>query len=206
MNRCKVNCESSGLTNSHTKIINLSNEQVLNEMTQHFVFESVPGYSPIHDDREQIKEPVAAGKSQRNERTVWTMQNKFYFTFGTWKQYPYTRGQYLVVIASDEHDAAMKFKKKYPHPYDEMVLNCAAYYSEKEWNESVSKYYTGEPVEVIGMNIKLRIKVNYDGTKYFTNVNGGYFKEHKSLEDAKNWLDYNGYKNFDTETIVSFSY
>ena len=35
------------------------------------------------------------------------MQNKFYFTFGTWKQYPYTRGQYLVVIASDEHDAAM---------------------------------------------------------------------------------------------------
>lgn len=66
--------------------------------------------------------------------------------------------------------------------------------------------YTGEPVEVIGMNIKLRIKVNYDGTKYFTNVNGGYFKEHKSLEDAKNWLDYNGYKNFDTETIVSFSY
>lgn len=175
-------------------------------MTQHFVFESVPGYSPIHDDQEQIKEPVAAGKSQRNERTVWTMQNKFYFTFGTWKQYPYTRGQYLVVIASDEHDAAMKFKKKYSHPYDEMVLNCAAYYSEKEWNESVSKYYTGEPVEVIGMNIKLRIKVNYDGTKYFTNVNGGYFKEHKSLEDAKNWLDYNGYKNFDTETIVSFSY
>lgn len=43
-------------------------------MTQHFVFESVPGYSPIHDDREQIKEPVAAGKSQRNERKVWTMK------------------------------------------------------------------------------------------------------------------------------------
>lgn len=40
-------------------------------MTQHFVFESVPGYSPIHDDRERIKEPVAAGKSQRNERKVW---------------------------------------------------------------------------------------------------------------------------------------
>lgn len=56
------------------------------------------------------------------------------------------------------------------------------------------------------MNAKLRIKVNYDGTKYFTNVNGGYFKEHKSLEDAENWLDCNGYKNFDTETIVSFSY
>lgn len=38
---------NTGLTNSHTKIINLSNEQVLNEMTQHFVFESVPGYSPM---------------------------------------------------------------------------------------------------------------------------------------------------------------
>ena len=43
-------------------------------MTQHFVFESVPGYSPIHDDRERIKENVAAGKSQRNERKVWTMK------------------------------------------------------------------------------------------------------------------------------------
>ena len=39
-------------------------------MTQHFVFESVPGYSPIHDDREQIKEPVAAGKSQRRDSAV----------------------------------------------------------------------------------------------------------------------------------------
>lgn len=30
-------CENSGLTNNHTKIIDLSNEQVLNEMTQHLV-------------------------------------------------------------------------------------------------------------------------------------------------------------------------
>lgn len=33
-----------------------------------------PVTHPIHDDRERIKEPVAAGKSQRNERTVWTMK------------------------------------------------------------------------------------------------------------------------------------
>lgn len=77
-------------------------------MTQHFVFESVPGYSPIHDDREQIKEPVAAGKSQRNERTVWTMQNKFYFTFGTWKQYPYTRGQYLPAGETTVYDIRLQ--------------------------------------------------------------------------------------------------
>lgn len=75
------------------------------------------------------------------------MQNKFYFTFGTWKQYPYTRGQYLVVIASDKHDAAMKFKKKYPHPYDEMVLNCAAYYSEKEWKSAKDTAETLEDVD-----------------------------------------------------------
>ena len=53
---------------------------------------------------------------------------------------------------------------------------------------------------------KLRIKVSYEGTKFFTNINGGTFKEHKSLEDAKDWLDYNGCRNFKTETIVSFSY
>lgn len=33
-----------------------------------------PVTHPIHDNRERIKEPVAAGKSQRNERTVWTMK------------------------------------------------------------------------------------------------------------------------------------
>lgn len=53
---------------------------------------------------------------------------------------------------------------------------------------------------------KLTIKVNYSGTKFFTNVDGGYFTEHKSLEAAREWLDYNGYKNFKVITNVQFSY
>lgn len=54
---------------------------------------------------------------------------------------------------------------------------------------------------------KLRIKVNYEGTKFFTIIDDGCYTEHKSLEDAKDWLDYNGFRgNFKIETIVNFSY
>lgn len=74
----------------------------------------------------------------------------FYFTFGTAEQYPYTIGQYLVVKAQDIRKAARKFRKKYPNPYDETVLNCADYYGQKEWDEYVKGYYKDEePQEII---------------------------------------------------------
>ena len=79
----------------------------------------------------------------------WHLQN-FYFTFGTAKQYPYTIGQYLIVKAQDIREAARKYKRKYPNPYDDEVLNCADYYGQKEWDEYVKGYYEGtEPVEII---------------------------------------------------------
>lgn len=77
-------------------------------------------------------------------------QQKFYFTFGTAKQYPYTIGQYLIVKAQDIREAAEKFKKKYPNPYDDTVLNCADYYGQKEWDEFIKKYYENQgPQEII---------------------------------------------------------
>lgn len=77
-------------------------------------------------------------------------QQKFYFTFGTAKQYPYTIGQYLIVKAQDIREAAEKFKKKYPNTYDDTVLNCADYYGQKEWDEFIKKYYENQgPQEII---------------------------------------------------------
>lgn len=79
----------------------------------------------------------------------WHLQS-FYFTFGTAKKYPYTIGQYLIVKAQDIREAARKYKKKYPNPHDNEVLNCADYYGQKEWDEYVKKYYEGtKPVEII---------------------------------------------------------
>lgn len=79
----------------------------------------------------------------------WHLPN-FYFTFGTAEQYPYTIGQYLIVKARDIREAARKFKKKYPNPYDETVLNCADYYGQEEWDGYVKEYYEGtEPAEII---------------------------------------------------------
>ena len=47
-------------------------------------------------------------------------------------------------------EAAEKYKKKYPNYYNEDVLNCADYYSQKAWDERVKEYYKEvDPVEVI---------------------------------------------------------
>jgi len=79
----------------------------------------------------------------------WHLPN-FYFTFGTAEQYPYTIGQYLIVKARDIREAAQKYKRKYPNPHDDTVLNCADYYGQEEWDGYVKEYYEGtEPAEII---------------------------------------------------------
>lgn len=79
----------------------------------------------------------------------WHLPN-FYFTFGTAEQYPYTIGQYLIVKARDIREAAQKYKRKYPNPHDDTVLNCVDYFEQEEWDGYVKKYYEGtEPAEII---------------------------------------------------------
>ena len=79
----------------------------------------------------------------------WELKS-FYFTFGSAKQFPYGRGQYVVVKAQDIREAARKYKRKYPNPYDDEVINCADYYSQQAWDERIKQYYGDtEPAEVI---------------------------------------------------------
>ena len=58
------------------------------------------------------------------------MQN-FYFTFGSDPRFPYYRG-YLIVKAETQQEAIQKFRAKYPDR-SKHCINCAFYYSEKEW-------------------------------------------------------------------------
>ena len=61
------------------------------------------------------------------------MQNKFYFTFGTWKQYPYTRGvNFLTEISNYTWDKD-KFGNKLNRPIDDFnhLMDAMRYALEK---------------------------------------------------------------------------
>ena len=77
-------------------------------------------------------------------------KQSFYFTFGSWDKFPYGRGEYVVVKAYDIREAARKFMRKYPDPYDAQTVNCADYYNQQQWNEITKNFYKGtDPVEII---------------------------------------------------------
>lgn len=86
---------------------------------------------------------------KETDKKEGTIQN-FYFTFGSSKQYPFERGQYVVVKATDVKKAVKKFMEKYPHPACENTVNCAFYYSQSEWDSYAKAHYENvEPSEVI---------------------------------------------------------
>lgn len=74
-------------------------------------------------------------------------RNKFYFTFGSDKDYPY-QNTYLIVIADCMGEAMTKFTSKYPNRHFNCI-NCAFYYDEATWNKSIKLFYPKEPAEII---------------------------------------------------------
>ena len=72
---------------------------------------------------------------------------KYYFTFGSSKQFPY-KNTYLIVVASSYYDAVKRFREKYPD-VNQNCMNCSDCYDERQWKE-VGQYYTNRsPAEVI---------------------------------------------------------
>lgn len=63
--------------------------------------------------------------------------NKYYFSFGSSKQFPY-QGGYLVVHARDKIGAIAKYREHYPDVNDNLI-NCAFIYSEEEWTNISEK-------------------------------------------------------------------
>ena len=57
---------------------------------------------------------------------------KYYFTFGTSGKYPY-KGGWVTVYAVDIHHAIQLFREKYADRDNYGAINCADYYSEKEF-------------------------------------------------------------------------
>ena len=83
------------------------------------------------------------------------MENKYYFTFGSDPLYPYDRNDYVVVEAADIGKAIALFQLVHPNRPNSGCVNCAAYYSEEEFNTFREKYYPGIfPKEIISLRIQ----------------------------------------------------
>jgi len=59
---------------------------------------------------------------------------KFYFTFGTDKQFPY-QGGWVEVVANSRGEACEKFRTRFPDRH-KGTMNCAFVYSEDEFSET----------------------------------------------------------------------
>lgn len=79
------------------------------------------------------------GTPLRNE--VDKSLKKYYFTYGTDPEYPF-RGGWTLIYAPDINSAAQIFKANHPNERDSSILNCADYYTAKEFEKSES-YKTG---------------------------------------------------------------
>lgn len=59
-----------------------------------------------------------------------------------------------------------------------------------------------------GLKAILRVVVNYAGTQFFTKEDDGCFKQHESLESARDYIihEYGADVEIETETDIRFTY
>ena len=69
---------------------------------------------------------------------------KFYFTFGSDPGFPY-QNTYLIVYAENLEEAINKFREHFPDRHKD-TINCAFYYTEKQWKDCEGEEYYKEPV------------------------------------------------------------
>ena len=73
-----------------------------------------------------------------------------YFTFGSDPDYPYERGDYVLIRAQDIYEAVKVFNAIHPKRPGSNCVNCAEIYTQEQWLHMVRQYYGGrDPVEEI---------------------------------------------------------
>ena len=65
--------------------------------------------------------------------------NKFYFTFGCDKNFPF-KNSYIIIEAEDIEQAARIFKALFPNPNGNDIINCSDYYSEEMWQRATANH------------------------------------------------------------------
>lgn len=71
----------------------------------------------------------------------------YYFTFGSHPDFPF-QNTYLIVQAPDIDKAIAEFRKHYPDRKDGSV-NCAFWYTQKQWDKGAGSYYTKKPAAIL---------------------------------------------------------
>lgn len=73
---------------------------------------------------------------------------------------------------------------------------------------NINAKYVEQKGSMIMKSAVLRVVVNYEGTKFYTKDEKGYFKQHETLEDARMYLiyKYGADTVIKVETFVRFSY
>lgn len=82
----------------------------------------------LADDIKCVAEETSADGFEENDSVV----KNFCYTFGSAKQFPYHRGEYVLVRALSFEDAHKTFRTAFPDKTPD-TLNCADYYSEEEF-------------------------------------------------------------------------
>ena len=71
----------------------------------------------------------------------------FYFTFGSWKGFPFQNG-YIIVQALNKSDAIATFRQYHPDVHENTV-NCSFVYTEQEWQKSNNSYDENRMFEIL---------------------------------------------------------
>ena len=77
---------------------------------------------------------------------------KFFFTFGSDDKFPFSKDDYVVVIAPTTAEAQKIFDKEYPPRIEGLgISNCAFIYDEGDFEHFRGKYYNGKaPIRTLG--------------------------------------------------------
>lgn len=89
------------------------------------------------------------------------MLTRVYFTFGSWKKYPY-QNTYMIVEAETYTEAIAAYREKYPDVH-ENTLRCADFYEEDVWKSVIEPQYYKDvpPAEILRTELAEKINRMY---------------------------------------------
>lgn len=93
---------------------------------------------------------------------------KYYVTFGSDKEFPFTINEYIEIVAESMNEARDVFAKVYPNRPGSSALNFAFMYSEEEWKSIKDEYYKDvEPSRILVGVTKVEKKLDNDSNLYW---------------------------------------
>ena len=107
---------------------------------------------------------------------------KMYYTFGSAKQYPYGREDYVLVEAETPKQCHSLFRVAFPDVYED-TLNCADYYPEGEWEEVSRKWGYADKEPAVHL-VAFDLMNETQREKHYQEL-----RHERLIQDASDWVD-----------------